>query len=80
MKTKFEKNKHVLVPEHKNLNDKEKVALLEKYNISPHNLPRILQNDKAISNLKLKDGDVIKIMRDSPTAGIIEFYRVVINE
>ena len=80
MKTNFEVNKHVLVPEQKKLNDKEKATLLEKYNISPNNLPRILKNDKSISNLKVKESDVIKITRDSPTAGVISFYRVVINE
>ena len=80
MKTKFEVNKHVLVPEHEKLNDKEKETLLEKYNISINNLPRMLHKDKAISNLKLKEGDVIKITRQSPTAGVINFYRVIINE
>ena len=80
MKTKLEINKHVLVPEHKKLNNKEKVALLEKYNISLNNLPRILNKDKAISELKANDGDVIKIERQSPTAGVTKFYRVVINE
>ena len=80
MKTTFEVNKHVLVPEHKKLNDKEKETLLEKYNISLNNLPRMLHKDKAISNLKPKEGDVIKITRQSPTAGVINFYRVIINE
>ena len=80
MKTKFEMDKHVLVPEHKKLNDKEKAALLEKYNISPNNLPRILKKDKVISDLKIKEGDIIKIKRKSPTAGVTDFYRVIIND
>ena len=80
MKTTFEVNKHVLVPEHKKLNDKEKATLLEKYYISPNNLPRILKNDKAISELKVEEGDVIKVIRPSQTAGTTKFYRVVVNE
>ena len=80
MKTKLEINKHVLVPEHKKLNDKEKAALLEKYYISPNNLPRILSKDKAISDLKVTKGDIIKVTRQSATAGVTKFYRVVINE
>ena len=80
MKTNVEVNKHVLVPEHKKLNDKEKAVLLERYHISPNNLPRILSKDQAISELKAKKGDVIKITRKSPTAGVTKFYRVVINE
>lgn len=80
MKTKSEVDKHVLVPEHKKLKDKEKTTLLDKYHISHNNLPRILMKDKAISNLKTKEGDVIIIKRQSPTAGVTKFYRVVINE
>jgi len=80
MKTKLEITKHVLTPEHKKLNDKEKAALLEKYYISPHNLPRILKKDKALSNLKVEEGDIIKITRKSPTAGITNFYRVIVND
>ncbi len=80
MKTKLEINKHVLVPEHKKLNDKEKAALLDKYNISPTNLPRILKKDKGISDLNAKEGDVIIVTRNSLTAGVIKFYRVVVNE
>ena len=80
MKTNVEVNKHVLVPEHKKLNDKEKATLLEKYNIAPTNLPRILKKDNAISNLKVNVGDIIKITRQSPTAGVTNFYRVIIDD
>tara|TARA_Y100000310_G_C20287135_1_gene625415 strand:- start:380 stop:622 length:243 start_codon:yes stop_codon:yes gene_type:complete len=80
MKTNIDINKHVLIPGQKKLNDKEKANLLEEYNISLTNLPRILIGDKAISNLKPKEGDVIKIIRKSLTAGVTTFYRVVINE
>ena len=71
---------HVLIPKHTLLNEKEKKALFEKYNISPSNLPRILKDDSALSGLKVKDGDVIKIERNSPTAGMVKFYRLVIND
>ena len=79
MKATFEVKKHILVPEQTKLNDKEKAVLLEKYHISVNNLPRILIKDKAISELKAKEKDVIKVTRQSSTAGIIEFYRVVVN-
>ena len=48
--------------------------------LSLNNLPRILKKDSGISHLKINEGDVIKITRKSPTAGIIDFYRVVVNE
>jgi len=70
--------KHVLVPEHSKLSEKDKKKLLEKYNITPQNLPKILSTDAAIHSLKVNPGDIIKIIRNSPTAGRSVFYRCVI--
>ena len=71
--------KHMLVPEHSKLTKKEIQKLLEKYNITLNELPKILSIDPAIEKLNVKPGDVIKITRDSPTAGVSIYYRVVIN-
>ena len=71
--------KHVLVPEHSKLNKKETQELLEKYNLSLNELPKILLTDPAIEKLNVKPGDVIKIIRDSQTLGKSIYYRVVIN-
>lgn len=70
--------KHFLMPEHVKVNEKEKKELLEKYNISLQNLPKILTTDAALQTMKIKPGDVIKITRISPTAGVSVFYRCVI--
>jgi DNA-directed RNA polymerase subunit H len=40
-------------------------------------LPKILKTDAAIRELDAKPGDVIKVVRVSPTAGESVFYRVV---
>lgn len=79
MKKGFDITKHVLVPKHVKLNDKEKNKLLETYNISIKELPRILKNDPAIANLKAKEGDVIKIVRKSLTVNETVFYRGVMS-
>jgi DNA-directed RNA polymerase subunit H len=79
-KTLFSVENHVLVPKHSLLNDKEKEKLMKEYNISISNLPRILKSDKAIKELKVKEGDIIKVERKSPTAGKSLFYRLVVNE
>ncbi|MBS3149895.1 DNA-directed RNA polymerase subunit H [Candidatus Woesearchaeota archaeon] len=72
--------KHILVSEHTKLSDSEKKELLEKYNVSLVQLPKIFKNDAAIKNLDLKVGDVVKIKRNSPTAGEeFYFYRLVID-
>lgn len=70
---------HVLVPEHSKLTKKEIQELLEKYNLSLNELPKIVLTDPAITSLNVKPSDVIKITRDSPTAGKSIYYRVVIN-
>jgi len=76
---KFKVAKHSLVPTHIKLSDKEKQQLFQKYNISITELPKISKYDPIIQNLNVKDGDVIKIIRKSPTAGETVFYRGVID-
>ena len=71
---------HILVPKHSLLNDKEKKALFEKYNITIQQLPKISIIDVAIQHLKPKLGDVVKIERESHTATKSVYYRGVINE
>lgn len=71
---------HILVPKHEILTDKESEKLLEKYNISKGQLPKIFLNDPAIKKINAKLGDVIKITRKSPTAGKAVVHKVVIKE
>ena len=79
MKKKYDVKTHILVPEHGKLSDKEKKDLLETNHISLKELPKIKKNDPAIEGLNVKEGDVIKITRKSPTAGQSIFYRGVVN-
>ncbi|MBD3259279.1 DNA-directed RNA polymerase subunit H [Candidatus Woesearchaeota archaeon] len=69
--------KHSLVPKHTKMGERSVKELLEKYNISKVQLPKILNNDPALKGLGIKVGDVIKIERKSLTAGNSEYYRVV---
>ncbi len=80
MKGKIDITKHVLVPEHEKLNQKEKQDVLAEYNITVRELPKISKKDPAIAHLDLKMGDVIKITRKSATAGKAIFYRGVSDE
>jgi DNA-directed RNA polymerase subunit H len=66
-----------LVPKHVLINEKEKAALLHDLNINLKQLPRISADDPAIEKFGAKKGDVIKIIRKSPTAGECIYYRVV---
>jgi DNA-directed RNA polymerase subunit H len=79
MKKKFKLDKHSLIPKHSKLSDNQKEKLLENYNISVKELPKIAKTDPAIISLNAKPGDVIKITRKSETASEAIFYRVVID-
>jgi len=71
---------HILIPKHEVMADDEVEELLKKYNITKDKLPKIYEFDAAISGLnpEPKPGEVIKILRKSPTAGNIFYYRVVV--
>jgi len=72
-------SKHLLVPKHTKLSDAEKEKLLSNYTITIKELPKITQDDAAISSLNAKIGEIIKIERKSKTAGISYYYRVVVE-
>lgn len=76
---KFEVEKHQMVPKHLILGENEKSEVLKKYGISIKQLPRILITDPAVANMEPKVGDVVKIVRKSPTAGEASYYRVVVR-
>ncbi len=71
---------HVLVPQHRILNDEEAIELLSKYKITKSLLPRISSKDPSIKLLKAKSSDIIEIIRNSPTAGEAKYYRVVVTD
>ncbi len=77
MTAKFDVSKHELVPKHAKLTEKERKDLFEKYAIDLPNLPRVYKTDPAIQHLDVKEGDIVKISRKSPTAGETTFYRRV---
>ena len=69
---------HVLVPKHEILNAADKAAVLKKYNITVEQLPKILNDDAAIKAFGAKAGDVVKITRESVTAGVSIYFRTII--
>ena len=70
---------HAYVPKHEIITKKEAEAVLEKYHCKPTDLPLIFVTDPAIVSLGVKPGDMIKITRDSATAGESFYYRYVVE-
>ncbi len=71
--------KHILIPQHSKLSEKDIKELLQRYNVSIKQLPRIKASDSAVKSLNVKGGDVVKIVRRSPTNNESVFYRVVVD-
>ncbi len=76
----FDASAHNLVPKHEILAQEAVEALFIEFKVSPQNLPVIFANDPALANLDAKMGDIVKITRRSPTAGVAIFYRRVAYE
>ena len=71
-------NKHVLVPKHEILGDAETKEVLMQYSVDRSKLPKIMKTDPALPDGG-KIGDVIRITRNSPTAGVTIYFRVVVE-
>ncbi len=69
---------HKLVPKHEILSPEERKKLLTEYRVEPYQLPRIKASDPAVRAIGAKPGDIIKIIRESPTAGKSVYYRYVV--
>lgn len=67
---------HILQPKHIKLTEEEVKKILEQYNISKAQLPKIFLNDSALPE-GCEIGDVIKIERKNEKE-ISFYYRVVV--
>ena len=79
IKIEFDIMNHDLVPLHTIISEKEKEELLNKYNIEPNKLPKILDNDPVSISIGAKPGQIIKIFRKSHTAEESIAYRYVVE-
>lgn len=71
--------KHKYVPKYAVLKEEEIQELLMKYNISSKQLPKMLSNDPVAKLLGAKPGNILKIVRKSPTTGDSITYRVIVH-
>ncbi len=72
---------HELVPKHYLLTKEESQNLLEKYQINISNLPQMFEKDPVSIAIGAKEGDIVKIVRDShTTVKKIDYYRYIKKE
>ncbi len=73
-----EEKAHYLVPEHVLIRKEKVEELMNELGVNKSSLPKITKLDPAIKPLKAEKGDVVKIIRDSMTAGQTTYYRRVV--
>ncbi len=71
---------HDLVPEHEILDEEEAEEVKEEYGATEEELPKIKKNDAVVKSINAEPGDLIKITRESPTAGKTHYYRLVTDK
>lgn len=77
--SEFSPLSHKLVPKHEIVPVEDAKAILEKYGVAPTQFPAILESDPVVIELGAKAGELIKITRDSRTAGTAVYYRIVVR-
>ena len=75
----FDVRKHVLVPKHEILSAEQAKVVLGQFKVTPHQLPLIKSSDPVTKAVGAKPGNILKITRDSQTAGRSTAYRYVVE-
>ncbi len=75
---------HHLVPEHQIVKKEDEEGILKSLNATKDELPKIRKSDPVIKILESAYGDIpegtlIRILRESETAGVSIAYRVVVR-
>ena len=78
-KQELEIMSHKLVPFHEIISEKEKIELLEKFKITPDQLPKIFNTDPVCSSIGALPGQIVKVVRKSRTAKEAVAYRLVVE-
>jgi DNA-directed RNA polymerase subunit H len=69
---------HEYVPKHELLSKEEAIKVLKELGVRPEQLPWIRASDPVARLLGAKPGDIVRVIRKSPTAGVSIAYRFVV--
>lgn len=70
---------HTLVPKHEIIKKEDVEKVTAQFHCTVFDLPKILDTDPMVLKIGAKPGDVIRITRDSATAGWTYYYRHVVR-
>jgi DNA-directed RNA polymerase subunit H len=70
---------HIYVPKHEIVLEENVGEVLKRYNAKLEQFPYILVSDPAVKEIGGRPGDLIRILRKSPTAGEVQYYRFVVE-
>ena len=68
---------HKLVPKQEIMTDEEISDEFSDVEYDFKNLPKIRSNDPVVKAIDAKPGDILRITRESQTAGVFVTYRIV---
>ena len=71
---------HEFVSKHEILTAEEREKFLAEYKVQPYQLPRIKASDPAVTAIGARSGDIVRVIRKSPTAGRYVAYRYVVED
>jgi len=69
---------HEYMPKAEVLSKDEAKSVLNRLRAMPFQLPWIRSSDPLAKALGAKPGDILRIIRESPSAGRVEVYRFVV--
>ena len=68
---------HMLVPKHEIMSEKDISVEFSDVDYDFKNLPKIKSKDPVVKEIGAESGDVLRITRESQTAGTFVTYRIV---
>ena len=68
---------HMLVPTHEIMTEEEIADEFSDVEYDFKNLPKIISEDLVVKAIEAKPGDILRITRESQTAGVFVTYRIV---
>ena len=68
---------HMLVPTHEIMTEDEIADEFSDVEYDFKNLPKIRSEDPVVKAIEAKPGDILRITRESQTAGVFVTYRIV---